>query len=204
MTAIAHRNHGPGRPRPLRRILACMSRCERPDARLLGLLLGTWLLAWPAPPHGQQLDEDGVKAGFILNFAKFTTWPQSPAERGELRVCGLGARPLGGKLALLQTLKAQDLPVRVQLAPRAEEWRDCHVLFVPDDEAGRIPTVLRSLGRSPVLTVSDSPDFVQQGGMVGLKRRGGRIRFDVNLAAARETGVNLSSHLLKLADEVKQ
>lgn len=40
--------------------------------------------------------------------------------------------------------------------------------------------------------------------MIVLKQRGGRIRFDVNLAAARRAGLNLNSQMLKLADEVRQ
>lgn len=63
--------------------------------------------------------------------------------------------------------------------------------------------MLRALGQTPVLTVSDAPGFVQAGGMIGLKLRGGRIGFDINHGAARATGLVLSSQLLKLADEVR-
>lgn len=87
---------------------------------------------------------------------------------------------------------------------RPEEWRGCHILFIPAEEAERVDGVLRAVALAPVLTVSDSPDFARSGGMIGLKQRGGRIRFDINLGAARRAGLNLSSRLLKLADEVLQ
>jgi hypothetical protein len=52
------------------------------------------------------------------------------------------------------------------------------------------------------LTISDTPGFVQAGGIIELKLRAGRIRFDINQGAARQVGLKLSSQLLKLADEV--
>ena len=53
-----------------------------------------------------------------------------------------------------------------------------------------------------MLTISDVPDFAAQGGMIGLKLRADRVRFDINQGASRRAGLVLSSQLLKLADEV--
>jgi hypothetical protein len=53
-----------------------------------------------------------------------------------------------------------------------------------------------------VLTVSDIPDFVQQGGMIQFVLRDGRVRFEVNLAPTRNNGLLMSSELLKVAVEV--
>jgi hypothetical protein len=55
-----------------------------------------------------------------------------------------------------------------------------------------------------VLTVADRPGFLEEGGVIELKLSGGRVRFDINLAAAREAGLRLSSQLLQLADRVVQ
>lgn len=149
-------------------------------------------------------EEDSIKAGFVLNFAKYTEWPAAALGAGELRVCALGAQPLSGKLSQLQGRQVQGREIRVRTSTRSDEWRDCHVLFVGTGEESRMDLLLRTVGQTAVLTIGDSNDFVETGGMIGLKQRAGRIRFDINLAAARRAGLNLSSQVLKLADEVRQ
>lgn len=161
------------------------------------------LLLLPTMASAVTPSEDSVKAGFVLNFAKYTEWPAAFMGGGELKICWLGAQALSGKLAELTGSRVQGLVVRGRQVARPEEWRDCHVLFIPASEASRLNAVLGTL-TMPTLTVSDSPDFVQSGGMIGLKQYAGRIRFDINLAAARKAGLSLSSQMLKLADEVLQ
>ncbi|NTV94619.1 MAG: YfiR family protein [Thiobacillus sp.] len=170
-----------------------------------------WRWLWSLPlllpalaPANDMLSEDNIKAGFILNFASYADWPAAAIEGGVLRVCGLGGSPLAGNLAKLNGRLIHGREVTVRQDVRPEEWRDCHVLFIPATEAGLIDQVLRTSARTPVLTVSDSPGFVRAGGIIGLKERAGRIRFDINQAAARRAGLGLSSRLLNLADEVVQ
>ena len=55
----------------------------------------------------------------------------------------------------------------------------------------------------PILTVSDIDDFARAGGMIGLVEAEQRIRFDINLATARQANLKLSSQLLKLATIVE-
>jgi hypothetical protein len=104
----------------------------------------------------------------------------------------------------MQGRQVQSREIQVRILTRADEWRDCHVLFIPAAEKARGETILRALAQAPVLTVGDSEEFAQSGGIIGLKLRAGRVRFDINLAAARKAGLSLSSQLLKLADTVQQ
>ncbi len=166
---------------------------------LLALLLLLPAMTFALPPT-----EDNVKAGFVLNFAKYAEWPTAFMGSGELKICWLGPQALSGKLAELGGVKAKGLVVRARQTERPEEWRDCHVLFIPASEVHRVDMVLRTLAQTPTLTVSDSPNFIQAGGMIGLKMLDGRIRFDINQRAARQVGLTLSSQLLRLAEEVLQ
>lgn len=177
---------------------------NKPNRRVrlwMDVALAAMLLTGTAT-RADNLAEDKAKAGFIFNFTKYTEWPSAALSGAELLVCGLGAQPLSGKLAALQGQQVQGRTIQIRSPARQWEWRDCHVLFVAADDAQRIDVVLRNTAQHPVLTISDAPDFVQSGGMIGLKLRGGRIRFDINQGAARQAGLKLSSQLLKLADEV--
>jgi hypothetical protein len=152
--------------------------------------------------YANTIEVDSAKAGFILNFIKYSEWPPTGSPNASLLVCSLGDQALSGKLELMQGRQVQGREIRVRTAVRPGEWRECAVLFIAADEAQRIDTVLRATGQYPVLTISDAPGFVQAGGIIGLNVRAGRIRFDINNGAARQGGLKLSSQLLRLADEV--
>lgn len=162
------------------------------------------LLLLPATIFADPPTEDSVKAGFVLNFARYAEWPAALIASGELKICWLGSQTLSGKLAELDGTKTRGLVVRVQQTVRPEDWRECHVLFIPASETHRMTAILHTLEQTPVLTVSDSPDFIEAGGMIGLKTVNGRIRFDISQRAVHRTGLSLSSRLLTLADGLVQ
>ncbi|MFM2345491.1 MAG: hypothetical protein RL654_244 [Pseudomonadota bacterium] len=142
-------------------------------------------------------DEAAVQAAFVANFARFTQWPvsASPQRQGAMQLCQYGQRDdLEQALRALQGRPLQGVSVQWRPIQRAEEARGCHLLFVT--EPGLALVALTGL---PVLTVSDQPGFVQRGGMIGLLRHGGRLRFEIHLGAASQAGLKLSSDLLSLA-----
>ena len=85
---------------------------------------------------------------------------------------------------------------------RAEDSAACDTLFVSASEQSHLPRILSVLGRRPVLTVGDSPEFAQRGGMIGFSTEGSRVRFTVNPAAAQEAGLMLQSELIRVAAAV--
>jgi hypothetical protein len=149
--------------------------------------------------------ENSVKAGFVYNFAKFVTWPAGTAqpEGSALRVCTLGPA-LSGKIALLDGRRAQSRSIQVRSATSPSEWLSCDILYLGLDDASRADEILTAVASAPVLTVSDLPAFVRSGGIIGLKVVDNRVAFDVNLAAARRSGLSISSQILNLAREVVQ
>jgi len=78
----------------------------------------------------------------------------------------------------------------------------CHVLFV-SSAADRVPLFVNAATGAPILTVSDAPGFLDEGGMIELRIIDRRIRFAVNVQAASRAGLRLSSQLLDLAIEVR-
>ena len=157
------------------------------------------LLGW-VPPADAAPEESALQAAFVLNFAKFTEWPPAglPGKSGAMQLCQFGARDeLAQALRALEGRPLQGVPVQWRKVSRVDEVRGCHVLFVA--EAG-LP--LGPLSGLPVLTVSDLPDFAQQGGVIGLVRQSGRLRFEINRGVAQAAGLRLSADLLSLAMRV--
>jgi hypothetical protein len=56
-----------------------------------------------------------------------------------------------------------------------------------------------ALAGRPVLTVGADDAFAREGGMIALRTIEGRVRFEVNLAAATRAGLKVSARMLDLA-----
>jgi hypothetical protein len=60
------------------------------------------------------------------------------------------------------------------------EANTCQVLFLGFLDQSRLQDWLTAVYTSAVLTVSDTPDFIQGGGMIQFVIVDGKIRFDIN------------------------
>lgn len=190
---------GPGRPRAFRRWgFGSLSR----SARLLAL--GVWLLscgALPGQTHSAEAQEYQVKAAFLYNFAKFVDWSGEPGGSGApLVIAVFGKDPFGPTLENVVWGKTVNgRPLLIRRTSRVEELFPCHILFISSSEKRRLGEILQALGRASVLTVSDMEEFLQLGGMVRFLVEDNKVRFGINLEAARRTGLKISSKLLSLA-----
>ncbi len=141
----------------------------------------------------------------MFNFIKFAEWPEGGAMRAgdSIELCVVGERPLDGQLDALTGRSVRGQTVRLRNGPRGQ--RDAVTSpSSPPARASAPPACNRATAASPVLTVADRPGFLEEGGVIEIKLSGGRVRFDINLAAARDGGLRLSSQLLQLADRIIQ
>ena len=77
------------------------------------------------------------------------------------------------------------------------------IVFISSTERGNLRPILAALAASPVLTVGDMPGFCERGGVVNLELLDRRIHLQVNLEAANQARLQLSSKLLSLATIVR-
>jgi hypothetical protein len=151
------------------------------------------------------LGEYQVKAGFLVNFARFVEWPPEVMKdpSASLKVCIAGSDPFHGELdRIVQGKKIGSHPLEAMHVSRNQAARGCQVLFISFAEKKRIPEILTELAALPILTVGESNGFLQHGGMIGLIVEDERVKFEVNLEAAAKAGLKVSSRLLFLAKNV--
>jgi hypothetical protein len=154
------------------------------------------------PAQGSVAPEYQVKAVFLFNFAQFVEWPPSafPDSAAPLVICVLGEDPFGPYLD--ETVRGETVqahPLAVQRYRHVEEIRGCHIIFVGRQEQGRLDEILDTLKGRPTLTVSDAEGFARRGGMIRFTTDRNRIRLRINLEAARDAHLTLSSKLLRPA-----
>ena len=145
-----------------------------------------------------------VKAAYLYNFGKFVVWPADSLPAAQpLSICVVGKDPFGEVLD--QTVRdktVQEHKLVIRRLTSLDRVRECHILFVSAAEEHKLPQILRITGASNVLTVGETEGFVRKGGAITLVARDRKVRFDVNLRAAHDAGLEMSSQLLKVAANV--
>lgn len=170
------------------------------------LLLGlAFLNIATAAAQVHKPSEYEVKAAYLYSFGKFVKWPSSVSQNDSFVVCVLGNDPFGTTLdSLVNGEMIDGKRLSTSRVNTPADAGKCRVLFIGVKEASRMSSILSDLHRTPVLTVSDAPDFVERGGMLQFVMREDKVRFLVNLGAAEKVGLTLSSELLKVAVGVKR
>ena len=150
-------------------------------------------------------DPAAVRIGFLLNFARYVEWPELTLKPGaSLRLClAPGDAEMAAQFGEIARQVIQGRPTEVKLLPRPAEANGCHLIYLPAEVPGTLSAWRSAAEHAGAVTVSDMPDFIDAGGMIGLVPVAGRYRFDINLAVARQANLRLSSQLLKLARTVK-
>jgi hypothetical protein len=162
-------------------------------ALLLASLATTSLLA-----ATQAFNEYQLKAVFLFRFAQFVEWPA--AKTGPFTICVLGQDPFDAYLEETvrdERIGEQSVTVRQLRSPA--ELRDCRIVYIHRTEAPRLSAMLEALRGIDVLTVSDAFGFAEQGGMIELVTSDNRIRLKINVEAARNVKLSISSKLLRPA-----
>lgn len=137
-----------------------------------------------------------LKAAYVYQIAKFVEWPPSSAP---LRLCVIGGNPFGAALETIRGKPVNERKMEIRLLDMGADLRECAMLFVAapaDRHLERVVALSRDAG---MLTLGDTDGFAQRGVMLNFFPEQGKLRFEINLEAARQGGVKISSKLLSLA-----
>ena len=168
------------------------------------LALGAWL---SAAACGQATEEYRVKAAFLYNFPKFVEWPgrafKGPAD--PCTICVLGKNFFGDALSeAVSGRLVEGRPYSILQVADVQQARFCHILFISSSERKRLRSILDAVRGTGTLTVGDTEEFAEEGGVINFKNQGGNIRLEINVTAAAEQQLRISSKLLSLAEIVKK
>jgi hypothetical protein len=165
------------------------------------------LLAFAVDVRAQNLgssesSEHLIKAGYVYNFAKLVEWPPSAVPRGQPIVIGvLGNDDFAAVLSrVVEGKRIDDRPFEVRRL-KTKELRDCgcRILFVAASESARTDEIIQFQNSASVLTIAEAPDFARRGGIIALTLEDSKVRFAVNVDAAAQASLTISSRLLTLA-----
>lgn len=173
-----------------------MRRC-----RLLPLLLA----AAAGVARADSLDEDRLRAAFVLRLAQYTQWPAPVAEGPTLTLCAAGLQPAGleaVRALASRTVGAAQVKVRALSEPR-DAARDCQVLLLGHADAATLRQWIAAVSDAPVLVIATSPEALRAGVCIALISEPQGMAFAVNHGESRKRGLSLAAPVLKLAREVR-
>jgi hypothetical protein len=151
-----------------------------------------------------------IKAGFIYNFAQLVQWPSAAFSQADspIVIGILGADPFGTSIDRVvenKKLDGRSLVIkRLRWSKDPKDLTECNILFISSSEKEHIADLINMLKWLPILTIGETPGFAARGGIINLTLEDNKVRFEVNIGAAKQANLNISSRLLALAKIVPQ
>ncbi len=160
--------------------------------------------------HAQAIygPEYRVKVGFIYNFAKFIEWPKEETgkDSNSILICivpdtqetdvffSLRNKSIGNKR--IEVKKHKDV--------REKDVEHCQILFLDSKDEAFIKESLLIVKYRSILTIGHMKGFTQAGGIINFFTEENRLRFEVNLDAAKRARIKLGSQILMSAEIIKE
>ena len=176
-------------------------------AQMAGICIAAALFLFPVTclPQGAVKAEYRSEANALSNFPNFVEWPAEAfaTPQAPFLVCVYGNFSFGTVLSELtraQTVRGRRVDVR--WVRKDNELRNCQILFISRSEQKRYTKILAAMRGAAVLTVGETADFAESGGMVEFEYEHDALLFEVNLSSANEAHLKISSRFLSLARRI--
>lgn len=168
---------------------------------ILMLLSSLFSIACSSVQAQAARSEYELKAAFLYNFVKYIEWPaHAIAENDPITIGFLGqdlfttnAVKLGG-----QSVNGHAIKI-VRFASIDDDFSKCNMLFVSASEKEHLKPIFSAVSGKYIVTVGETEEFTNLGGMINLIRDQQKIHFEINVDAAKRAELNIKPALLNLA-----
>jgi len=147
-----------------------------------------------------------LKAALIYKLTKFVSWPDSPQLTAQkyFNICLLGNDRFGEALDLLESKSVHAKAIKIYRFKQSDSVDvACQMLFIDTSKKAFEVSILKKLGAEPVLTLGETEQFAENGGMIQFTVEGKRIGFKINDNQAKLSKLKISAPLLQLATIVE-
>ena len=174
-------------------------------------------------------EEYEIKAAFMYQFVNFIDgWRfqqksgegsgENPDNNRAITIGIIGKNPFQDAFIPLKEKQIKDRKVvvkyfkglselnsadeKVTLHPEIDRIKQCDLLFICSSEHQYIEDILNPIRRELILTIADTQDFVESGGVINFIIDKNKVRFEINTAAAHRAKLKIRSKLLRLAKRI--
>lgn len=166
---------------------------------ILGFTVLILLTVTSLNANEQDLD---YKAKFIAKLVKFVEWPNGSktGSDGNTLIVVVGSTALTEKInagiqkANLTNIVAKEMTIK-------DDFTSAQIVFIVTQDKTKLPAILKKVAGKPILTISDADYFANFGVMVNFFKEdgGSKVKFEVNKMVVDDSGLKISSKLLKMA-----
>lgn len=145
-----------------------------------------------------------LKAGFLVNFIRFMTWPDKAfaTSDADIVLCVVGINPFGGALSGVNQKKIGQRKIRVVYAQSLESVPLCHLLYISQSMEKKLDALHARLADQSLVSVSDISGFAKFGGGIEFISKKNRLSFIINYSALKKRNIQVRASLLELAVSV--
>lgn len=141
-----------------------------------------------------------IMAGFLLHFTSFTQWKS--LEDNSINLCLLGPEPFKSyinEMVKRRPKNSQGETIVLNYVDKASQnnLNNCQIIYLQPEH---YQSMWQNIGAMQnTLLVSQSSEFISQGGMINFVLKNKRVKLEVNLPAVKAAQLKISSELLKHA-----
>ncbi len=168
---------------------------------LTGIVLMSVVLCSTLYVHAdsQSEAEYKVKSAFIYNIINFIEWPIDHELNDAINLCVVGKNHFGTALDSFEYNTIGDKVLAIKYVPSFQDIGDHNVIFICPSEKKRLKQILQTLVGANTLTIGDTKGFAQQGVIINFYIKDEKVRFEINVDAAKRANLKISAKLLRLA-----
>lgn len=172
------------------------TRLERNLLPWVFLLAGAFILgSMSANAIAAGPSEYDVKAAFLYNFPKFIELPGDTT----VTLCIIGDDPFEDAINALEGSMTAGKRLVVKRVSSVEAIPACQILFISSSEHNQLEPIMKYSRTKQMLTVGDTPGYVQQGVVINFYMENNKVKIEINVDAAEQRKLKISSRLLSLA-----
>ena len=150
-----------------------------------------------------QFSESEIKAVYLEKFALFIEWPaeSSLADSTKPFVIGVVKDKAFSKvlIEIYQERKIKNRKVQIKYFSDLNSIKDCNIMFISGSNQDELALILSRIEGKPILTISDTEGFAEKGIHIDFFLESDKLKFEINQAALKKSGLQASYQLLQLA-----
>jgi len=142
-----------------------------------------------------------VHSLFILNIAKYSTWPSNPSE---FHIVVFGKSKMYDELTKSMAGKnINGAAVKITQTTSLAEVGTPQILILSDGQSSELTEILKAIEGKPVMIIAEREGLFKKGaGFSFVIMDNNTLRFDINNAELEKRSIKISKNLSSLANEV--
>ncbi|MBL0129351.1 MAG: YfiR family protein [Flavobacteriales bacterium] len=168
------------------------------------LVLLPLLLCAAAPQRDAEKDTTSIlQANYLYNIAKLVEWRDPAMRQGNFIIGVIGGTNLYQELIKqYSTRTIGKQPIEVRKLPRSVEVERCHILFVGKGELALLPEIYKRMKDKPTMVITEYQGALDDGAVVNFVKVDNLLKYEMNMANAKDHGLVVGLTLKNLAHRV--